>query len=330
MMSEEREPILVPLHLPFAWWNTGVSPPLPPGHPLSPKRQQAQEAHRQQARKVIEELVIEHGCALLALAETIGEKPIAWIPDSVRQNWKAIENPGGAERPRVDVLFDARRLALRCHDWLVQGGRGLLAEFTLPPAGDSDPESLLLAAVHWSSGLYNGRRAQDEHATDEKALRSRITRRIKEGRQQPHVLVAGDLNVEPFDRDGLEGLGASRSRATVRRAAADAEKDPLFYNAAWRWLGERYAWHPARQVPSLAGTYRKGDDRHGGWYTFDQLLVSGSLLREHGWTLMEEGLGPFPSAHVFNSSRSKFVRPFDHLPILGHLEWHGNDEEGRR
>jgi hypothetical protein len=128
----------------------------------------------------------------------------------------------------------------------------------------------------------------------------------------------GDLNVEPY---ALRGIPTSRYREVVQKHHARHRCDVLFYNASWRWLGEKRCWRDDKRPPSLAGTYRHADRTPSAWRTFDQVLVSPSLLGHRGWIVREDLLGIWAHKAVFDPHRSRPRRPFDHLPLLGELEW---------
>jgi hypothetical protein len=97
--------------------------------------------------------------------------------------------------------------------------------------------------------------------------------------ERRHVAVLGDLNGEPFDILLQTELFASRDRHRARtpdQYADAAVKRVRFYNPSWRFLGERFS-HPAPEgTYHAAGTFFWGGQRE--WFTFDQLLVTGSLL----------------------------------------------------
>lgn len=132
-----------------------------------------------------------------------------------------------------------------------------------------------------------------------------------------HALLLGDLNEEPFG-GAVEKLHADRSRqrAADRLHPQDIQiQRARLYNCSWRFLGER-APHP---VPasgiSVAGTYYWATEK--AWRTFDQVIVSGSMLG-HAAPYLDEasltllGAPPFTTPDGIPSLS-------DHLPLVGNL-----------
>ncbi|MGC4115839.1 MAG: hypothetical protein QM765_14835 [Myxococcales bacterium] len=153
-----------------------------------------------------------------------------------------------------------------------------------------------------------------------------------------HLVVLGDLNEEPFGM--LERkLHATRWRGRSLRARhwADAEvKRVHLYNCAWRLLGEQAPHAGKRNELRLdaAGTYFYDGD--GTWHTFDQVIVSGSLLGEVAPYLDEASLGVHPGAllqcknHLpqhfeWDDAEGKGLGVSDHLPVLGQLTLERSD-----
>lgn len=151
---------------------------------------------------------------------------------------------------------------------------------------------------------------------------------IPEPLEQRHVLVLGDFNEEPY---GLmeELLHASRDRGRSRqRHYTDRDiRRARLYNCSWRLLGERQP-HPGH-APSgqAAGSYYWREQSE--WHTYDQLLVSGSLLSETMPYLDEAGVrvvsgpefvGPDGRPLAFQYRDGRPIGASDHLPIRGRLQ----------
>lgn len=105
-----------------------------------------------------------------------------------------------------------------------------------------------------------------------------------------HVVVLGDFNEEPYGL--LENwLFAHRDRARSRMSAHYTDRAmerAYLYNCAWKLLGET-VFHPRPlQARSVAGSYYRREYR--SWHTFDQVIVSGSLLSPHAPYLDEASI----------------------------------------
>ncbi|MDY3559805.1 endonuclease/exonuclease/phosphatase family protein [Gemmata sp. JC673] len=144
----------------------------------------------------------------------------------------------------------------------------------------------------------------------------------------PHVVVLGDLNIEPFATVFRDRLNASRDRDRSRQRAHPSDREVRrvrFYNASWRLLGERHA-HDEAASQQWAGTYYNAGDR--AWHTYDQLLVTGGLLGSSPPYLEESSLeivplpgcieaGGKPEAFTWLSGVASGLS--DHLPITGRI-----------
>lgn len=303
--------------IPFAWWNTKVSPPS--------IRSIATERHRTAVVDILRALVEQHGCLLVALAEVQGENVLRWLPDGLRASWNAVNDTSG-ERHAFDVAiaYDRRSLTLMDHRWVrtyhaTHAVRaGLVATFGVHDRGGW----LIVAAAHWRSNVGDAAGADALRSRSAEVLRDAILASTEAVGEDVPVLILGDFNAEPFDKQFDASLPTSRSRAAVQRHRPRSRSDLLFYNAAWRWLGERHAWDGEQQPPTLAGTFcSTGTVRPTSWRTFDHVLVSPSLLRRDGWSLDERTLGIHDDSAVFDRAGARPRAPFDHLPIVGHLRW---------
>jgi hypothetical protein len=54
------------------------------------------------------------------------------------------------------------------------------------------------------------------------------------------------------------------------------------------------------------------------WRTFDQILVSPSLLGGEGWALWEDKVDVWQGPPLLNDD-GRLLTPFDHFPIVGAL-----------
>jgi hypothetical protein len=298
----------------FAWWNTGLS--------HSKAREAPSDEDRESVAKVISRLTLEERCSIIALAEVHGEATVEWIPRQIRGTWRCLQEVSrGPQDYDLDLLYDTERVQPELQEisWLTSSfvgahvRPGVVARFSSQNGND-----LVIAAAHWRSNMGGDtKNAESLRSRAAEELRNAIGVTALEGIP---VMVLGDLNLEPFEEPLQSVFPTSRYRNLVRRHQQRNSSDTLFYNPAWRWMGERVAWS-ARESPfSLAGTYHEDRWVPTAWRTFDQVLVSAPLIGEEGWVLRESDLGIWIDSMVFDAQRSRPQKPFDHLPILGTLD----------
>jgi endonuclease/exonuclease/phosphatase family metal-dependent hydrolase len=126
-------------------------------------------------------------------------------------------------------------------------------------------------------------------------LRQRIAK------EKQHVLVMGDFNDEPFD-SALEILNATRDMTIAR------ERPGMLFNPFWRHLG-----HEDRD-DVVCGTcfHRNGETTR--WRTFDQILLSGEFLGEHG--LIYDRTRIYRDPKEPTDSTPPRGKGSDHLPVV--------------
>lgn len=148
-----------------------------------------------------------------------------------------------------------------------------------------------------------------------------------------HVIILGDLNEEPYGQLE-EWLYAYRHRAPSRyreHPTDKAIKRVRLYNCTWRLMGEHYP-HP---IPAgereMAGSYYWREER--SWHTFDQIIVSGSLLTSsppyidekaleivsRADVLPDDFLGDDKMPQKFHQDGGRFNGLSDHLPLCGRI-----------
>lgn len=285
----------------IGWWNTSLSPPIQATPHITPGKWTV-------ACEVVFQILVERVpldiLALGEVTETIvkdllasfgGEQKYGYVVDASRH---------------VAVLFDAARV--------VAGARTAVTAlpFNIPTnAGlwvdvEIDGLPLALVASHWPSRRWNP--AKEFRTACGGALQSQF-RRAREADENAPVLIVGDFNDEPFDDSLTSNLYGTRDRSKARGNA------DLFYNPFWRMLGES---HPLgiESAATFAGSHFAAIHPGTDWHTFDQALVSSSLLRGQGWTLVEDSTAILGVERLRTKSRG-FTRKFDHLPIVVMLDY---------
>lgn len=148
-----------------------------------------------------------------------------------------------------------------------------------------------------------------------------------------HAVILGDLNEEPY---GLpqRWLYAYRDRAPSTRPEHYTDRQAKrvrLYNCSWRLLGEQHAHPCAPAQRQMAGSFYWRDKK--SWHTFDQVIVSGSLLTEQSPYLDEyslriaseaavmpaDSLGNDQLPHKFEWGGGHARGVSDHLPVCGRI-----------
>jgi hypothetical protein len=191
------------------------------------------------------------------------------------------------------------------------------------------PHRLRIYLCHWTSrrGAEQGERGRRDLARQLRKDAFRFLHDPDAGAEHRHVAVLGDLNEEPFDSLLESELFASRDRhgAQAPSHPTDADvKRVRLYNASWRILGERVPHPGSPDASHAAGTYFWREQR--AWFTFDQVLVTGSLLTHDPPYLDEASLSVAggaafvdadgrPAPFAYNAGQGDGVS--DHLPLFG-------------
>ena len=172
-------------------------------------------------------------------------------------------------------------------------------------------EKVFFFVSHWPSKLSRPDVGRDELGS---TLRDSINKLYDEEGFQANIILMGDYNNEPFEEPIYDKLWATRDRNKL------LEKPFLFYNPFWRNLGGTLPYCRNRETSPCHGTYYyKGSPHVTKWFTFDQIIVSSSLMGLGKWHLVEESTRAFTyeSDSIFGVD---FFKGHDHLPIYGKIE----------
>jgi hypothetical protein len=191
------------------------------------------------------------------------------------------------------------------------------------------PHRLRIYLCHWTSrtGGEQSERVRRDLAQQLRKDAYGFLHDPDAGAERRHVAVLGDLNEEPFSGLLQTELRASRDRhraLTPDHHTDAAVKRVRFYNASWRLLGERVPHPGSASALHAAGTvfWRKRRE----WGTFDQVLVTGSLLMDEP-PYLDEGSLSIASGAIFVGADGR-PASFDynegesdgasaHLPVYG-------------
>ena len=174
-------------------------------------------------------------------------------------------------------------------------------------------EKITLVAVHLPDARntdFDGRASMCRRLADE-------IRRI-EGKHVKHrrTLVAGDFNLQPFDKPMLDA--DVMHGVMSRRVAEDGERIsngrslPFFYNPMWNFFGDL-------DGPPATYYYRSSKSHEYFWYMFDQILVRPPLLERFNARNVSI-LTECGSTRFLDEAGHPDKTISDHLPVLWSLD----------
>lgn len=187
---------------------------------------------------------------------------------------------------------------------------------------------------HWTAFGENSRTYRDRLAEAVSGAVYRFMRNSQRTATAPHAVVLGDFNMEPFEEVLQQRLHAHRDREHALQRPHPSDQDVhrfRLYNTGWRLLGERHPHDGTGAGQQVAGTYYHEGNR--AWHTYDQTLVTGSLLTTTAPYLDESSLrimvlpgclGASGKPETFRWEGGQATGLSDHLPIVGHLVLSGS------
>ncbi len=330
------------MQLPFAWWNPQNLAHYDPGRRSERRWPSTPDAYQEKLARVVralkESAISESSDVVLGLAEVTYQAAHdvrdACLPNHEVESMDMRPDRAGALEPAI--LFP-RRPEFTTHPPIIvpnmpRGTRPMpVLDYTL------DGHRIRFIVCHWTARFDN----TSTHKRSD--IASHLSHEIFEfltggsTSEARHVMIMGDLNEEPY---GLleERLHAVRSRDRVRDSLHWTDKDERrirLYNLTWRLLGERFP-HDGRPRKDFdtAGTYYWRKKKT--WHTFDQVIVSGSLLSDtppfvdetsmevvtHESLLADSGR---PESFIWSRKRS-IGGVSDHLPVRGRIQTRSEED----
>ncbi len=186
----------------------------------------------------------------------------------------------------------------------------------------SDGDRIRFFICHWTARF--NRITEKRRQTCALGLSSAVYEYLhpKQLEEDRHIVILGDLNEEPY---GLveDWLYAYRDSTPSLRREHYTDKDvqrTKLYNCSWRLLGEHHPHPRAAHERQMAGSYYWRENRT--WHTFDQVIVSGSLLTKSPPYLEESSLHIVSHPDVIPSD----LLGSDELPCK--FDWNGGTPRG--
>jgi len=160
---------------------------------------------------------------------------------------------------------------------------------------------------HWPSRSFYHENSSTRHYLGLR-LRDSIDEIIEKEKSNPHIILIGDFNDEPFNKSLSEHLMATRDKNLVRK------HKHLLYNPSWNYLGYKNF-----ESDQICGTYYYKSGRITKWHTFDQIIFSHAFINSQEWKLKESNYNILAITDIVDSiMNSKQI--FDHLPVIAEIE----------
>ena len=172
--------------------------------------------------------------------------------------------------------------------------------------GDDEPSIFYLFVSHWPSQPRTEKDGSIRHLLGVH-LRTQIDNVFDKSVPDTHVVLMGDYNEEPYAQTIHEQLRCSRDVELVKK------KKRLLYNPLWKYMSNM-DWDA-----NCAGTYYYSSGDVTKWHTFDQIMISKSLLEGKRWNFQHERSLLFNLPDLISAVQNKNSN-YDHLPIFCFLK----------
>lgn len=161
---------------------------------------------------------------------------------------------------------------------------------------------LVFYFTHWPSMLADNAEAR-------RSISSYIRANLNELKSNDPTIkfvVLGDFNAEPYQSSMVSGLKSSRHQSIVKA------NPHLLYNPFWQFL-------PCRNENPI-GTFFYKQGQNNQWSVLDQILFSGSFLKE-GWVIKDENIEILNIEELMQFKFGvDFSNPSDHRAVHAILE----------
>jgi hypothetical protein len=288
--------------LTVAWWNTSLAP-----KGISRKC----STLREHARDVISYLISSNRVDFIALGETSEEDLEHLKTYEALDGYTFISGTHSAAKSKFDTcyIYNPERLTVSDPTNLtsIKGTKNLRIAQRLQLCVNDCRSTFEIFVSHWPSRLWCDRNHADRDVLGIR-LRDAVDRIIRESTAEPHIILLGDYNDEPFSDSLSEQLMASRDIELVKI------RPHLLYNPYWNLLGNGRC---GSQLHGGSYYYNKGT--HTRWHTFDQIIYSHAFIKAKAWRIAADSshLAKVPGLNeLVISNKSKI----DHIPVIGTIE----------
>jgi len=281
----------------ICWWNTKLTPPV-----SSKINAKLDPCLNRQVEEVISKIFKERAIDLLALCEVNkrDEPLIKKIAVENEMEYLLLATYNNGVYYDFAILYEKTKIRINDIEYIDEQNnfRQQLRIGVIVDA-EFDGENVILFLSHWNTEMFQGG-VKKSHCAGR--LRDKVDAKFRN--KHNHLILIGDYNSQPFDRDMVVELETSKDTDIV------FESPRVLYNPFWRNLDSRTNKH------LFSGSYFNKSDQYDKWKTFDQMLFSSGFVHGKSWKLDIYS----PEIHdEFNGLSFKFTDTFDHIPIYGSL-----------
>ena len=297
----------------IAWWNLG----------LDGAQKNANDIDHYRARTLLQRIITEETIDGFFL----GEVDKSWLSDiciGLDKKYKLFNIALSESEPRssyIGLIYNSDSINVDKQNqvFCLINSKQRTAAITFRMILKYSSISLYICCVHWPAQLNNCIADGPEYVRRAEAIREHLSnyKQSKEGLLSKSMII-GDFNEEPFNKSLSEYLQATRDRDL-----AISWPDRYYYNPFWRMLGADKPF--SNQSTLTSGTYYYYRGQNTKWHTFDQVIVSASLIDDSCFRILEESIRKFQSVELIELLKNRKCS-FDHLPIIVEFEF-ANQED---
>jgi len=289
----------------FAFWNTGLTPP------VASKKGKTPESTMKNALKIIDDILEKTD--VLGLCEVYDDN-IAEIGKHLKNSKFEVKNlvrKIGRTWFDLAIIYCPENITLKFEKELriaYQNQENLKTGLRLTLTDNLTNDNFNLFISHWKARPGNSEERQRTGQALWHASRELIKKNEK-------VILMGDYNDEPFSASMFQGVQAGKCYDSAKHHTKNN-----FYNPFARLSFSTEIYSHLNSIPQSVGTYYLKGSRQEpqNFFTFDQIIFSSNFLGFSDWHLDESSVQIYKHNHILETmlSRSKV---FDHYPILASI-----------
>jgi len=291
------------MQLNICWWNTKLTPPAKRtiNKPVNKKL-------NQQVEEVIDEITKDRGVDLFVFCEVYkqNEPLIEQIAKKNELEYLMLTTHVSGVYYDFAVLYEKTKIEIKNTEYINEKS-GFRQQLRIGVIVDAlfCGAHVTLFISHWNSSMFQGE-GKKEYCAGK--LRDKIDIHLRMNKfkvGESLVILIGDYNSQPFDREITHTLQTTKDIEIIESAPS------IFYNPFWRNLDRKSEKH------AFSGSYFFKEDEYDKWKTYDQMMFSSDFIHGCSWKLDIYS----PEIHSdFNNLNFKFTDVFDHIPIHGRIK----------